>query len=65
MQLYFIRHGETDFNKNGQLQGQTDIPLNKEGESQALAARKKIGNMKNCAVFLGKMTFKINKETSF
>ena len=51
MQLYFIRHGETDFNKNGQLQGQTDIPLNKEGESQALAARKKIGNMKFDAIY--------------
>ena len=39
--LYIIRHGETDFNKNGRYQGQSDIPLNEEGRRQgrALAAR--------------------------
>lgn len=39
--LYIIRHGETDFNKNGRYQGQSDIPLNDEGrrQSRALAAR--------------------------
>ncbi|MGN0205255.1 MAG: histidine phosphatase family protein [Coprococcus sp.] len=35
MVVYFIRHGETDFNKQGLIQGRTDIPLNETGLSQA------------------------------
>ncbi len=31
MQVYFVRHGETDWNKNRQLQGGSDIPLNDSG----------------------------------
>jgi broad specificity phosphatase PhoE len=33
--LYVIRHGETDWNKEGMLQGQRDIPLNEQGEKDA------------------------------
>lgn len=36
--LYFIRHGETDWNRLGRLQGQTETPLNARGRAQAKAA---------------------------
>lgn len=35
MILYMIRHGETDFNKQRRIQGQSDIPLNAYGRELA------------------------------
>jgi probable phosphoglycerate mutase len=35
--LVFVRHGETDWNVEGRLQGQQDIPLNPRGRDQAAA----------------------------
>lgn len=35
MLLYIIRHGETDWNTVGRLQGYSDIPLNESGRSLA------------------------------
>ena len=33
--LVFVRHGETDWNAEGRLQGQRDIPMNATGRAQA------------------------------
>jgi probable phosphoglycerate mutase len=33
--IYYIRHGETDWNVEGRLQGHQDVPLNVRGRAQA------------------------------
>ncbi len=35
MKLYFIRHGESEGNKQGKIQGTMDFPLSDLGERQA------------------------------
>ncbi|WP_156289900.1 histidine phosphatase family protein [Oceanobacillus salinisoli] len=47
--ICFIRHGETDWNAVGRLQGRTDIPLNNKGRKQA----------KQCGAYLHKQKFDV------
>ncbi|MDP1731647.1 MAG: histidine phosphatase family protein, partial [Devosia sp.] len=34
-ELYFVRHGQTDWNAEGRYQGAKDVPLNDIGRGQA------------------------------
>ncbi|GHU08483.1 hypothetical protein FACS189431_4820 [Alphaproteobacteria bacterium] len=44
--IYFVRHGQTDWNKQGRAMGRTDQPLNDEGRKQAEQAREKLKGKK-------------------
>lgn len=37
MKIYMLRHGETDWNIEGRLQGRMDIPMNESGKEQIKA----------------------------
>ena len=40
--FYIVRHGQTIFNLNGRIQGQSDSPLTKKGQEQARLMAEKI-----------------------
>ena len=43
--FFFVRHGETDWNREGRLQGQRDIPLNGRGRDQAASVGRILGRL--------------------
>ena len=45
MKFYLIRHGQTEWNVDGKIQGSTDIELNTEGLIQAAQLSEKIQNL--------------------
>jgi broad specificity phosphatase PhoE len=51
MNLYLLRHGETNWNLKRRIQGQTDIPLNNEGILQARKCRSYFDNLRIDAVY--------------
>lgn len=45
MKLYVVRHGQTDWNLNNLLQGNTNVELNETGISQAKEIKEKLKNI--------------------
>ncbi len=48
---FFVRHGQTDWNVQGKLQGHTDIPLNETGRQQAAALKNLLREINFSACF--------------
>ena len=48
MKLYLMRHGETDWNREGRLQGQKDIPLNENGIAQMQRLGERLRDLSFC-----------------
>ena len=49
--IYFVRHGQTEWNKIGKMQGHKDIELNDEGKQQAQVVKEKLQGIKFDKVF--------------
>ena len=46
MNLYVVRHGKTEWNKLGLVQGKTNIPLSDEGIKELEKAKEKLKDIK-------------------
>jgi alpha-ribazole phosphatase len=49
--FYLVRHGQTDWNKEGRYQGQADTPLNAVGEQQARLLAGKFDGIRIDAIY--------------
>jgi 2,3-bisphosphoglycerate-dependent phosphoglycerate mutase len=49
--IYIVRHGETEENKNGVIQGQLDTLLNEEGRRQAALVAQALGQVPFSAAY--------------
>jgi 2,3-bisphosphoglycerate-dependent phosphoglycerate mutase len=50
--VYVVRHGQTDWNKDGRIQGGTDNPLNATGREQAAAMGRLLADVKIDTVYV-------------
>ncbi len=51
LNVYVVRHGQTDWNKEGRIQGGTDNPLNATGREQAATLARTLAEVKIDAVY--------------
>jgi broad specificity phosphatase PhoE len=49
--MYIVRHGATDWNQSGRIQGHIDIPLNETGRVQARLVSLRLATFKATALF--------------
>lgn len=47
--IYLVRHGETEWNRAGRMQGQLDSPLTERGQAQARAVGETLAELTNGA----------------
>jgi broad specificity phosphatase PhoE len=50
-ELILVRHGETDWNRDGRYQGHADPPLNEAGRGQAHELARRLANVEYDAVY--------------
>lgn len=55
-ELWLIRHGETDWNRNRIFQGHQDVPLNENGQQQAFALVEALGDVTFTAIYSSDLT---------
>jgi len=55
MRLVIVRHGETLWNRNNRLQGQTDISISKKGLQQSRMLAKRLRNEKIDVIYTSKL----------
>jgi len=65
LNLILVRHGETDWNHEQRIQGQLDIPLNKNGTKQARAVFSKLKKEPIDAIFSSDLTRAMETVTPF
>lgn len=51
LSIYVVRHGQTDWNREGRIQGGTDNPLNATGREQAATLGKTLSDVRIDAVY--------------
>ena len=56
MRLFLIRHGETQWNRDGRIQGQVDVPLADSGREQARLLAKRLARVRFDAVYASDLT---------
>ncbi len=56
MNLYIVRHGETDWNVEGRYAGQIDVPLNQNGIKQAEKIKEKLKDISFEKVYSSTLT---------
>ena len=48
---YLVRHGETEWNRSGRIQGHSDVPLSEHGKSQMNMLAKRLADRRFSAVY--------------
>ena len=48
---YLVRHGETEWNRKGKIQGHLDVPLNEHGRRQVKMLAKRLAKCRFTAVY--------------
>lgn len=63
--IYVLRHGETDWNQQGRVQGSTDNPLNAKGLEQAAAVASQLANVSVDHIYSSGLTRAIQTAEAF